>query len=213
MLDRKSVEYKGVFCRTALQRRPTAIFSLTSCVRHYATPFSFCCYWLPNYARGQGGNEIKKLTFSLCTLTNNNDSTLFMPYSYKIEIWAGFYIPDTRLDNLICWKKDSVRLSGIRPHKFFLKVLFSMILKKLAKYLSALAILGHSKRISPGTIRSKVGHQKPLNSRPGSPILEHIALCEILSEWPKIARSLRFWPIFFLNLETKISSKNFWAPH
>ena len=65
--------------------------------------------------------------------------------------------------------------------------------------MSALAILGHSERFSPGEIRFEVGRQIALNSPTGRPTSEPFWPGENLSEWPKIARALRNWPKCFKN--------------
>ena len=59
--------------------------------------------------------------------------------------------------------------------------------------MSALAISGHSERISPGEIRFEVGRPRGLYSRLfKKPILEHILPGEFFSRRPEIARARRF---------------------
>jgi len=85
-----------------------------------------------------------------------------------------------------------------------------MIFKKLSPNLSALAISGHSERISPGKIRSKVGCQIALNSSNFGAYFTG----EIFSKRPEIARAraLRLWPKFFKNHLDQNLQKNLARP-
>ena len=57
-----------------------------------------------------------------------------------------------------------------------------MILQNFGPKPNLGSVSGHSERISPGPIRSKVGHQIALNNPPGYPTLERIGPGEFLSE-------------------------------
>ena len=72
-------------------------------------------------------------------------------------------------------------------------------LKYLDQFLSALAILGHSERFSPGNLRSEVGRPRVSHSPSGRPTSDRKLLSENLSEWPEIARALRNCPKYFKN--------------
>ena len=91
------------------------------------------------------------------------------------------------------------------------------------QFLSALAILGHSERFSPGKIRSEVGRPEGLWLTTGRPTSERITPGEILSEWPEITTPVWFWPKFLENhtpvnpqkfsrgLELEVSMVNVWS--
>ena len=84
-----------------------------------------------------------------------------------------------------------------RPGEIFWRFWSQWFLNTLGHNLSALAISGHSERISPGKIRSEAGRPGGLFKAIWHPTLEHILPGEILSEWHEIARALRFWLKFF----------------
>ena len=65
--------------------------------------------------------------------------------------------------------------------------------------LTGVGISGNSERISPGPIRSEVGHPGGLGLTTGCPTLECIGPGEILSELPEITTLVRFWPQFLEN--------------
>ena len=94
-----------------------------------------------------------------------------------------------------------------RPGEIFRGFSALWFLKYLGQFLSALAILGHSERFSPGKIRSEVGRPGGLFKAIGGPTSELILPGENLSEWPEIAKALMNWPKYFKNHRAKNAQK------